>query len=433
MHVKIEDLSPVKKKINFEIPAERVDSEIERVYAYIRKHAAVPGFRKGKAPISMIEQHYADRMTEDVLKKLVDETYFTALREHHIVPVEGPVIESGDLKKGSPLEYSATVEVLPEVVLKDHVGLTVTREKFVFDESVVGSRLEQLRENLARIEPLAEERPVEKGDFAIFDFKGFVNGEPIEHGEAQGYQLEIGSGQFIPGFEEQLTGLKPGEEATIKVAFPENYSSTELAGKDAVFEVRVSEIKVKVQPELNDDFAREMGEFETLEELRKKIAESYEKQERDRIESELRDRLIAALVERNEIEIPEAMIQRQLHYMLENAKTRLTQQKLTLEMVGFDDDTFRGQYRETAIAQIRGDLLLDAVARHEGINVEEQDIEAEIAKMAASVGQPVEVVSKYYANPQARENLSARVREEKALAFLKENASITEVAKEELK
>lgn len=433
MNAKIEDLSPVKKKISFEIPSERVDSEIEKVYAHIRKYAAIPGFRKGKAPLSFIERHYSDRMTEDVLKNLVNETYFKAIQEHKIVPVDSPEIESGELRKGSPLTYSATVEVMPEVVAKDYAGLEVVREKFVMDESMVESRLAQLRENMARIEPVEESRPVAKGDFVIFDFKGFVGGEPIENGEAQGYQLEIGSGQFIPGFEDQLVGVKPGDEKEISVTFPESYGSNELAGKEATFEVKVNEIKEKVLPELNDDFAKDMGDFETLEELRQKIVETYEKQERDRIDAEFRDRLIGSLVERNQIDIPEAMIQRQLQYMLENAKNRLSQQRMTMEMMGLDDETFNTQYRDAAISQIRGDLLLDAVARQEGVTVEEQDIEAEIGKLAAAVGQPVDVVKKYYSSPQGKENLSARVREEKVISFLKEKGSVTEVSKEELK
>lgn len=432
MNAKIEELSTVKKKISFEIPSERVDSEIEKVYAHIRKHAAMPGFRKGKAPLSQIERLYSERMTEDVLKNLVNETYFKAIQEHKIVPVESPEIESGELKKGSPLTYSATVEVMPEVEAKDYAGLNVSREKFVMDDGMVESRLAQLRENMASIEPVEESRPVAKGDFVVFDFKGFVGGEPIEQGEAQGYQLEIGSGQFIPGFEDQLIGIKPGEDKKITVNFPESYGSNELAGKEAIFDVTVNEIKVKVLPELNDDFAKDMGEFETLDELKQKIVETYEKQERERIEAGFRDHLIKALVERNEIDIPEAMIQRQLQYMLENAKNRLSQQRLTMEMVGFDDETFKTQYRDAARDQIRGDLLLDAVARQEEITVEEQDIETEIGKLAAAVGQPVDVVKKYYSSPQGKESLSARVREEKVISFLKGKASVTEVAKDEL-
>lgn len=433
MHSNVEVLSPVKKKISFDIPVERVDTEIAKVYGEIQKHAAIKGFRKGKVPKSLIEKHFSGKMSEDVLSNLFNETFYAALKEHKIFPVSRPMIESDGIQQGASLKYSATVEVMPDVDLKDYTGLNVKKERFVFDEEVISKRLDEMRGQMAQIGPLTESRPVANGDFVVFDFKGFVGGEPFENGAAEDYMLEIGSGQFIPGFEEQIVGAAVGEEKDINVVFPEAYGNKELAGKEARFEIKVKEIKVKELPALDDELAKGMGEFETLEQLKAKMAEGYEKQERARIESDMRESLMQALIDKNSLELPESMVQRQLQYMFENAKQRLAYQKLTLEMLGFDENTFREQYRGAAETQVKGELLLNAVAEKEGTKVDDGDIQAEIKRIAESSNQSVEAVTGYYAKEEARENLAAHIREDKVVALLLEKAVVTEVAKEELK
>ncbi len=279
MQISVESLSTVKKKINFEIPAARVASEVEKVFGEIRKNAAIKGFRKGKAPKDLIKKHYSDKMADDVLKNIVNDTYFKALTDENIYPVSYPVIDSDELKIGESFKYSATVEVFPDVVVKDYDGLVVKKEKFILKDEVVASRLKEMQENMAHLEPAEAGHAAKTADFVIFDFKGSVDGVPFEGGAADDFQLELGSGRFIPGFEEQLTGMKAGDEGDIKVTFPETYGQKELAGKDAIFAVTIKEIKVKELPELTDDFAKDFGEFETLEELKAKIAEVYALQE----------------------------------------------------------------------------------------------------------------------------------------------------------
>lgn len=432
MRVSVEKVSSIKKKISFEIPSERVETEIDKAFDKIRKRAAIKGFRKGKVPQALIEKHFSDQMAEDVLKSIFNETFYNALHEHGIYPVSQPMIESDVLKKGEPLKYSATFEVMPEIDLKEYTGLKLNKEKYVFDAEAIESKLKQLQENMAQLEPVADQRPVAPGDFVTVDFKGLVAGEPIDQGAAEDYMLEIGSGQFIPGFEEQVVGMEAGDEKEITVTFPEQYGNRELAGKEALFLVKLKEIKVKKLPELDDEFARGLGEFETLDQVKAKLGEAHEKQESERISAQLRERLIQALVEKNEFEVPGTLVDRQLDLMLDNAKKRLSSQRLTLEMLGLDDERFRSQYRETALNQVKGDLLLDAVAEKEGIKVGESDIEAEIGRIAASMNQDPEKVKGYYAEGSARDGLTARLREEKTIAFLLERAEVTEVTKEEL-
>ena len=432
MNVDIENVSSVKKKINFEIPSERVDAEIEKVYANIRKRAAIKGFRKGKVPQAIIEKHYREAMGEDVLKNLINETCYKAMYENKIIPIAAPVIDADQVEKGQSLKYSATVEVMPEIDVKDYEGLQATREQFAPEEGVVDARLKHMQETMAQLKPVAEKRPVQNGDFVTLDFVGYVDGVPFDNGAADDYQLEIGSGRFIPGFEEQIVGMEEGQEGAVKVTFPAEYGSEELAGKDAEFRITIKEIKAKELPALDDEFAKGCGDFETMADLRSKIAEMYEQQEKERIESDVKDRIVEGLIAKNDIEVPAAMVERQLEFMMENMKRRLASQGMSMEMMGIDPDTFRARYEEMAVKQVKGILLLDAVARKEKIEASEEDVEAKINEIAEQSGQPVDAVRNYYKKTEeARSNLRAQVKEEKTLAYLLDKAVVTEVPKEQ--
>ncbi|SNB45162.1 trigger factor [Geobacter sp. DSM 9736] len=433
MQITVEKLSSVKKKINVEIPADRVGAEIDKAYDRIRKHAAIKGFRKGKVPQSYLEKYYSERMQEDVLKNIVNDTYFQALMDQKIYPVSHPMIESDDLKKGETFKYSAIVEVFPEIEVKDYLGLEVKKEEFVPSPEAVEKRLTEMRESLAQLKPIEEARAVASGDFVTLDFTGFVDGAPIDKGSAEDFVLEIGSGKFIPGFEEQLIGMDRGIEGNISVNFPENYSAAELSGKEATFAVRIKEIKVKELPSLDDDLAKEFGEYETLEQLKDKIAELYEKQEKGRIEGEFREQLIRALIERNDIEVPEALVEKQVQLMLDNAKSRLASQNLSLEMMGLDEKRYKSQFRGIAENQVKGSLLLDAVAKQENVKAEESDLDEEITKIATENNQDVDKIRNYFqSNEQARENLLGQIRENKAVEFLIAKAKVSLMPREKM-
>ncbi|WP_243371244.1 trigger factor [Geotalea sp. SG265] len=432
MQISVESLSSVKKKINFEIPATRVASEVDKVYEEIRKHASIKGFRKGKVPKDLIKKHYHDKMADDVLKNLVNDTYFKALTDEKIYPVSYPVIDSDELKVGENFKYSATVEVFPDVDVKNYEGLTVKKEKFVLNDDVIAARLREMQENMAHLEPAEAGAAAKTGDFVTFDFKGSIDGVLFEGGSAEDYQLELGSGRFIPGFEDQMVGMKAGDEGDLKVTFPESYGQKDLAGKDAVFAVKIKDIKVKELPELNDDFAKDFGEFETLEELKKKITEVHTQQENDRIEGDLRDRLIKVLIEKNDIEVPATLVDRQLNLMLENSKRRLATQRLTMEMMGLNDETYKAQFRSQAELQVKGSILLDAVARKESIEATDAEVDENIQQIAGQNGNAEQVTNYYRQNAQARENLTAQLKEDKAIELLLSKAKVTEVERSEL-
>jgi trigger factor len=433
MQINVESLSSIKKKINFKIPAEKVSAEVDKAYAEIRKHAAIKGFRKGKVPMGLIEKHYGEKMADDVVKNLVNDTYFNAITEQGLNPVSYPTIDSDPLKPGEPFSYSATVEVFPEVEVKDYLGLEVVKEKLVLDDAAVSARLKEMQESLSQLAPAPEGHAAALGDFVTFDFLGTLEGVPFEGGDAEDFELELGSGRFIPGFEDQMVGLSVGAQATIKVTFPEAYGSELLAGKPAEFAVTIKEIKVKELPELNDELAKEFGEFETLDELKLKLSEVQQVQEERRVEHELRERVIKSLVEKNELEVPEVLVDRQVAMMLENSKQRLAAQRLSLEMMGLTDEGYKAQFRDVAREQVKGSLLLDAVADKEKIEVTPEDISLQIAEIAEGTKQDLAKVANLYAtNERAKQNLVVQLREDKAVKFLLERAKVTEVPKEEI-
>ena len=430
MNVNIENLSSVKRKISFEIPADRVTSEIDKVYEQIRKNATIKGFRKGKVPQSVIEKNFSGKMAGEVLQNLVSETYLKAITDNKIVPVAPPKIESDIVKKGQPLNYSAVVEIFPEIDVKDYIGLETKKKPYVPNEEVVESRLKDMQTRMAQLVPLAEQRPAINGDIVILDFKGFVDGAPFERGEMEDYMLELGSKSFIDGFEEQIIGMSSGDEGKITVTFPDTYGAHHLAGKEVTFEVKIKEIKYKELPALDDDFARQFG-VDTIAELRGKIAESFEQQEKEKIESTLKDNLVRLLIEKNDLEVPEALVEKQLQFLVENTINNLTKQNLTLEMIGSDETKIREELKDNALLQVKGTLLLEALAKKEGISVEDSEIYEKIQEMAERANQDSDKVEKFYLqNTYARESLIKQLKEEKAIQFLIERAVITEDSQE---
>lgn len=433
MQVNVEHLSSVKKKINFEIPAERVQAETEKVFGEIRKHAAIPGFRKGKAPQGLIRKSYKDQVDGDVMKNLFNDTYYKYIQENNLIPVGYPILDTDPITEGVPFKFSATIEVYPEVAVDNYEGFELVKEKYVADESAVDARINQMRENMSQLNPLTEERPAAIGDHVTIDFEGFVDGKRLDGGDATDHQLELGSNSFIPGFEEQVAGMANGEQKRIKLTFPVPYHSAELAGKPVEFDVTLKEIKVKEMPELDDAFAQEFGEFETLADLKAKVAETIEKQEKERIERDFKDALIKMLIAKNDFELPEAMIDRQLASMLENTKQRLQYQQMTLEMMGLDEQGYKTQFRPVAASQVKGALLLHELATRTGIEVTESDIEAHLRKIAEESGQDYERISSYYLkSAEAKQGLEEQIREEKVIDLIVSKAVISEKVKAEL-
>lgn len=426
MNVKVEEVSSIAKKLHFEIGAERVDQEIERAFRKIGKSAKIKGFRPGKIPLSVLEQYYGGQMEQEVLGRLINDTYFKALDDHAIPAVGEPrIVDSSGVSRGQVFTYQAEIEVKPTVTAKDYTGVALQKEKFELDPKVIDGRLEELRTSRAQLEVSVRDR-AQTGDSVIVDFEGFVDGQPFEGGKAEDFVLELGSGSLIPGFEEQVAGMQRGEEKEVAVTFPEEYGQKTLAGKPATFRVVLKEIKEKVVPVLDDEFAKGFG-VETLAELRAQLEASYLAQETGRIDNDLRERLVRELIERNPFEVPAAMTAKQLEYMYSNISNRMRSQGLAPEVLGLNPQNFAERYRDTAVDQVKGTLLLEAIGKQEGIAVEEGEVDGRLEEIAKMANAPLEMVQKYYAGAEAREGLLAQIAEEKVVRFLIDNARVTEV------
>jgi trigger factor len=413
----VEDISTVKKKLSIEITPESVTREMDKAISDVAKKAKIPGFRPGKAPKNIVEKHYGDEVRNEVVQRLVTESYLQALQEHKLNPVDMPQIENvSSLSKGSALTFTATVEVRPNIELGTYDGIEVKEENITVNDEELNQTIDHLREMYAQLE-VVEGRPLEKNDTAIIDFEGFREGKSIEGAKAADYMLSLGSNSLIPGFEEQLTGMNRGESREIKVTFPADYNNKDLAGKDATFTVTLKEIKKKVLPELNDEFAKDIGNNATVAELKEGIKKDIEVRKKNDQTSAQREAILSKLVEAHNFDVPPGMVERELQSMARSQATRLARRGVDVN--SFDYAKFREENRDLADKRVRGILLLDIIAEKEKLEVTDQEVNSALAVMARSAGQTVDSVRKYYESLDGGlDNLRASLVREKALSLL---------------
>mgnify|MGYP001806064032 CR=1 FL=1 len=433
MQVQVEEISSVKKKISIEVPVERVNAEIEKTYAGIQKKATLAGFRKGKAPMQMVKKMYRSAMQDEVMRRLYEQTLFPALDEHKIEPVDAPMIDDIALvEEGTPFKYSALIEILPKFMLEDYKGLQVKNERYLADEKAVEGEIERMRENMAQLSPV-EDALVDKGMVLTVDFNFSIPGHPSEETSGKDATVEVGTGRLIPGLEEGLIGMSLGETKDISIIMPEDNPNKDLIGKSGVFTITVKEMKKKELPELDDDFAQQFGDFESIDEMRVKLSEIREQQEKDRIKTDLKTRIIDALIEKNPLDVPDALVRRQIDFMLDNFKKRIKSQNMSLEMIGLDEDGFRQRFWGEATQKVKGGLLVMALVERENIEVTEGDLEERYTQIADGNEDMVSRIKEFYASQaNARNSMIAEIKEDKAIAFLIENAVITDVDAAEL-
>lgn len=416
--------------LTVEVAAEKVNEALDKAFKKVVKQINVPGFRKGKMPRPMFEKKFGvESLFQDALELLVNEHYPLAIDETGIEPVDQPEIdfEMEDLGKNKHFKFTAKVTVKPEVTLGDYKGLEVTKqETTVTDEEIE----QQLKDQQARLAELVvkEDAAIEEGDTAVIDFEGFQDGVAFEGGKGENYSLEIGSGSFIPGFEEQLVGVKAGESKDVVVTFPEEYHAAELAGKEATFKVTVKEVKAKELPELDDDLASEIdSEVESLEELKSKLKEKTVADKESAAETALRDDLVEKAAENATIDIPEAMIESEINRMIQEYDQSLQMQGMNLDLYyqfsGQDEAALRAQMKEDAGSRVRVALVLEAIAEAEKIEAAEEDIKAELEKMSEQFKMDVEQIKSVLGGTSVLEH-DVKIR--KTVEFLVENAKVTE-------
>lgn len=383
--------------LTIEVDADKFDSALDQAFKKVVKQVQVPGFRKGKVPRGLFEKRFGvESLYQDAVDIILPGEYTNAVEETGIEPVDQPEVDIEQIEKGKNLIFTAKVTVKPEVKLGEYKGLEVEEVSTEVTDEDVEEEIKKQQEQQAEL-VVKEEGEIENGDTAVIDFEGFVDGEAFEGGQADNHSLEIGSGSFIPGFEEQLVGKKAGEEVEVEVTFPEEYHAENLAGKEATFKVKIHEVKGKELPELDDEFAKDVDEeVETLDELKEKTKKRLQEQKENEADSSKREELIQQASDNAEVDIPEVMVQSELDRMLQEFEQRLQMQGMTLEMYfqfsGQDEDALKEQMKEDAGKRVKTNLTLEAIAAAENVEVTDEDVEKELESMASMYNMEVEQI-----------------------------------------
>ncbi|MEG1677704.1 MAG: trigger factor [Clostridia bacterium] len=390
----VEKLSGSKVKISFKVPAAQFDEAIDKAYLKTRGSINVPGFRKGKAPRKLIERMYGDMVFyDDALELLFPEAYTTAVKENQLMPVGRPELDVQEMEKGKDLVFSCDVFVMPEVTLGEYKNLEVTRKINKVTDAQVNSRIEQEQKRVARSVDITE-RPLQNGDKAGLDYSGSVDGEKFDGGTAENQTLVIGSNSFIPGFEEQMVGMTIGEERDLNVKFPEEYHSEELKGKDAVFHVKLNAITCEELPELDDDFAAEVSDFDTFAQYRADIQSKLEQAAQMQATDAAKQSMVDLAVSNATVEVPDPLVEDKLDEMLEQMGWRMQQQGFSLEqyckITGQTEEQMREMYRAEALASVKSELVIDEIVKAENVQADDADVDKLLSEYASSMNQTLD-------------------------------------------
>ena len=427
MSLQVEKLEKNMAKLTVEVPAEQFEKAIKKAFNKNKNRFNIPGFRKGKAPQAMIEKMYGVGVFyEDAADEAINETYADAMKESELDIVSRPAISIEQIEKGQPFIYTATVAVKPEVTLGEYKGLEVEKADMTVKAEDIEAELKKVQEQNARLLTV-EDRPVADGDQVVIDFDGYVDGKAFDGGKAEDYSLTIGSHSFIDTFEEQLIGKNIGEECEVNVTFPAEYHAAELANKPATFKVTVKEIKVKEIPELNDEFAGEVSEFETLDEYKKDSEAKLSEKKQKEAATENENRVVEKVVAGATMEIPEPMIDGQVENMLQDTARRMQSQGLNLELylkyTGMTLDQMKEQMRPQAVKRIETRLVLEEVVKQENIEVSDERLDEEIVKMAAAYQMESDKL-KEYMSEQDKKQMKEDLAVQEAVDFLVAEAKL---------
>jgi trigger factor len=430
MKISVESVSPVERKVTIEIDPDRVAREIEKAYVGLGRRVKLRGFRPGKAPRNVLERHFKDQVESEVVEKLVSSSFVEAVQQESIDAVAPPSVSLGEggIAEGRPLRYTARVEVKPRIEPRDYRALEVERKAPEVTEQMVSDELTKLQDRLSELVPAEGRLEAQEGDWAVVDHEGTMDGAPFEGSKAEGVTVRVGPGAISDGNLAALAGKRLGETVEFDEPFAADHRNPALRGKVARMKVTLQGIRVRRVPPLDDEFARAVGieGVDTLPALRERIRSDLERREKRRVESETREALVKAALARNEFEVPPALVERAIDNMIEGAAERFARSGLDIRQLGLDLPRMRADLREQALLTVRGALLLEAIADAEKLEASEEEVEAEIARMAEGLGVPVARVKQQMGGADARKALSNRIREDKAIALLTSQAKIQE-------
>jgi trigger factor len=434
MKVTVEELSSVKKVMHVEIPEQDVNQKLDKAYKTLKNNLKLKGFRPGKVPLSLLEKRFKKEIQEEVSGELIQSTFSDALGEVELKPLGEPALDRPELERGKAYKYSATVEVRPPLQDLELKGLKLTKKVHLVDDDEVEQHLKIIQKRAAELKSVEEDRPVKETDVVIIDYEGFKDGEVLEPARGtENFQVEIGSGRILPDFEKQLVGMSRDSTKEVQVRFPDDYFNKALAGLEVTFKVTLKEIKEEILPVLDDEFAKDMGEYETLHALKKAIKENLESTYEAQSKRELRNQIIDKMFEQSDFELPQGLVEEELASISKDAESLMAQRGVPVKHAGLSDDELREKYRPLAERKVKEYLLVEKVIQQEGITLTDDILEEAYAAFAQTLGQPVEMIKEYHeSDKEALEVFKQKTLEKQAIKHITDKSDLetVEVQKE---
>ncbi len=426
MDVKVEEISALTRKVTITIPAETVQARLDEAYAKLQKESKMKGFRKGKVPRSVIVKSYQGQVQAEIGEKLVQDTYFDIIEKQDIDPVVHPEITDANFNDDGTFTYVAQVDIRPVFELGTYKGLEVERPDTTVGDAAIDFELNAMRRRMAVLKSV-EDRPVANDDVVVVDYQGYLKGRPMKHVKSEDMSIDVGSGQMDVEFEKKLVGMRQGEEATHEVDFPATHPNPLLAGKKVEFKVLIKDVKERVLAPLDDEFAKDVNEsFATLDDLKKAIREQLEKDKAATADGELNDRVMKKLLESHQFDVPERLVRFEIEEMIKNTQQRLEKSGLSLEAAGISREQLTTTNRPVAVQRVTGDFVLKKIAEVESIKVNDEDLDRAFKRIGDQYNMPVARVKEFFQNRDDLLPLMNEVLNEKILAFLKQEAKLTD-------
>ncbi len=425
-NIQIENISEVKKKVTVEVPEEQVQSMLDTEYRDLKKTVQIKGFRKGKVPLNIIRSYFKDKVQADTARKIIEETLQPGLDENKIVPVSVLSIDPETIEAGKPFRYTAEIEVPPPLDVEGYKGLTLKKYIREVDEKQVDERIQNLRERNARLSPIDATRGIAEGDHVVVDIKADSNGESIPALSVTDYHLEMGRNFYLPDFDKNLEGANVEETKSFTLDLSDDFPRKNLAGKSVSFEITIKEAKERILPELDDDFAKDLGEFETMAALKEEIRKDLEQMTENRSKKEMQEQIIDSLLESQSFEVPTAMVEGQIDNLLNQTIQNLVAHGLDPRKLPAPSEAQRNQVRPSAERVVRSGLLLKSIAEKESIEISDEELQAGIAERAEQMGMSADYLKDQLEANKMTEELRASLLQEKVFKFIQDNAEITE-------
>ncbi len=429
MQFTIEDVSAVKKILHFEIPKEKVASELDKAYENLKKTAKLKGFRPGKTPRSVLEKFFKKDVHADVSSKLIQESFIDAVKEKELKIVGDPKIDPPAFDEKEPYKYDAVIEIKPVIADINFKGLQLKKNIYKIGDEEVGAQLKMLQKNLAQQKTIEEVRPAREDDFALITYEGFKDGKPFEEtSKTENFIMKLGQGRITKDFDTHVIGMKAGEKKDFSVNFPEDYFNSKLAGLEIVYNITLNDIREEILPEIDDDLAKNLGSFTTLEDLKKAIRENLDQGYKKRVEQELNESIFSSLISKTEFEVPDALVDFELEQIIADAERSFSYHNTSMESLGLSREILSEKYRDTAEKQIRRHLILDKIIEQEKLTLKDEEIEEGFKKMSESFKQPVEEIKSFYRqNKDKLDFFKQTLLEKNAINLILESSAIENI------